>query len=182
VSNTAITSIHQSQLLALDKKLVNIDKKLLILKYVTPTNLEEQKQIFIEKNGNYVPSFEYREIPLDLEALRKEVKSTEIPDIPLAQIYIKKAKEINNKISFLKAFKDQNVADMNLYSEKLYGSIDQENFEKAKQRISNRDDIREEEEFLEYDEIRDYMKKFNNIYGIKVKMKETTSTSRFSMK
>jgi len=170
VSNTAITSIHQSQLLALDKKLVNIDKKLLILKYVTPTNLEEQKQIFIEKNGNYVPSFEYREIPLDLEALRKEVKSTEIPDIPLAQIYIKKAKEINNKISFLKAFKDQNVADMNLYSEKLYGSIDQENFEKAKQRISNRD------------EIRDYMKKFNNIYGIKVKMKETTSTSRFSMK
>jgi cysteinyl-tRNA synthetase len=119
---------------------------------------------------------------LDLDAMRKEVKSTEIPDIPLAQIYHKKAKEINNKISFLKAFKDQNIADMNLYSEKIYGGISQENFEKSKERISSRDTIREEEEFLEYDEIRDYMKKFNNIYGIKVKMKESNSTSRFSMK
>ncbi len=181
-SNTAITKIHQSQLLALDTRLVAIDKKMLLLKYVTPLNLDEQKQIFVEKQGDYTPKFTYREVPLDLAALKKELKSIEIPDIPLAQIYQKKAKEIENKINFLIAFKEQNHGDMTLYSQKVFGDIVQENFERSKERISARDNIREEEEFIEYEDIRDYMKKFNHIYGIKVKMKESESTSRFSMK
>jgi hypothetical protein len=42
--------------------------------------------------------------------------------------------------------------------------------------------IKLEEDFLTFDEIKDYVKKFNNIYGIKIKLKEENRSARFVMK
>ena len=180
--NTAITKTHESQLLALDKSIMKIDKKLLILKYLTPTNIVEQKQIFIEKRGDYIPSFEYQEIDLDLDALYAEIRAIEIPDIPLWEIYVRKQEEVVDKIRFLRAFRDQNTEDMTLYSKKIFWDIEEENFLKSKDVIASRDNIREEEEILTYGDIKDYMKKFNHIYNIKVKIIEAESAARFTMK
>jgi hypothetical protein len=49
ISNTAIKKTQESLLKDIDASLFDIDKKLLILKYITPINIEEQKLIFIEK-------------------------------------------------------------------------------------------------------------------------------------
>jgi len=180
--NTAITKTHQAQLLALDEAIMKIDKKLLILKYVTPTNIESQRQIFIEKLWDYVPKFEYQEFPFSLDELEHELKIIEIPDIPGSELYAKKQEEIHNKIRFLRAFTEQNASDMTLYSKKIFWDIIDENFDTAKEKITLRDNIKTEDEYLTYSDIKDYMKKFNHIYGIKVKIIEADTTARFTMK
>jgi len=180
--NTAITKSNQSQLIAIDKALMGIDKKLLILKYLNPTNTEEQKQIFIEKKGDYVPCFEYRKFPHDLDQLEHDLKSIEVPDIPVSEMYVRKQEEIHDKIRFLRAFQEWNTSDMTLYSKKIYWDIEDENFSIAKEKIMGRDAIVPEQDLLSTKEIKDYMKKFNHIYGIKVKVLEADSTARFVMK
>ena len=182
LKNSSITKIHESQLLALDKSIMQIDKKLLILKYVTPINISEQRQIFIEKKWDYTPQFIYQDIDLDLDFLYAEIRAIEIPDIPLSEIYLKKQQEVSDKIRFLKAFKSQNTSDMTLYSKKIFWEIVEQNFEKAKKILETRDTIIEEKEMLSYSDIKDYMKKFNHIYNIKVKIVEADSTARFTMK
>ncbi len=181
-ANTAITKTHHSQLQALDAMMMKIDKKLLVLKYVKPTNLLEQKQIFIEKKGDYIPVFQYPTIDIDFESLEKDIKNIEIPDIPWADIYIKKLEEIHNKISLLQALQSQNIGDITLYSKKLFWDVLPENFQRAKDIVSQRWQAHSEEDFLSYEDIKDYMKKFNHIYNIKVKMSEAETTARFTMK
>jgi hypothetical protein len=168
--------------LALDQALVKIENKLLILKYITPTNIEQERQKFIEQAGEYIPKFEYKKIGFDIGGLLSKLKVIEIPDIPLASLYDKKKQEIYNKLMFFKAFRDQNTSDMTIYSEKIFGKIDEHNLEIAKEVISRRDKILPEQDVLEYDEIKNYMKKFNHIYGIKLKMAQADMTARFTMK
>ncbi len=180
--NIAITKTHEAQLLALDKSIMKIDKKLLILKYVTPINIEEERQKFIEKLWDYTPKFQYQELPFSLDELEHELKIIEVPEIPGSEIYRKKQEEIHNKIRFLRAFSEQNSSDMTLYSKKIFGEIIDENFDIAKEKITQRDAISTEDEFLTYEDIKDYMKKFNHIYGIKVKITQADTTARFTMK
>lgn len=180
--NTAISKTHESQLLTLDESLMRIDKKLLMLKYITPTNIDSERQKFIEKSGDYIPKFEYREIPFDIEELEHELKLIEIPDIPLSGLYDKKQQEIYNKLQFFRAFRDQDTSDMTLYSKKIFGDITEQNFINSKDIITGRDQVESEQEFLSYEDIKDYMKKFNHIYGIKVKILQADTTARFTMK
>jgi len=180
--NIAITKSNMSQLMVIDKALMSIDKKLLILKYLNPINSEEQKHIFIEKRWDYVPNFEYKEFPHDLDALEHELKLIEVPDIPVAELYERKQQEIHDKIRFLRAFVSGNASDMTLYSGKIFWEIQDENFDIAKQSIVERWNIVPETDFLTTQEIKDYMKKFNHIYGIKVKVLESNQAARFVMK
>jgi hypothetical protein len=114
--------------------------------------------------------------------LQHELKLIEIPDIPLSELYDKKQQEIYNKLQFLKAFSEQNTSDMTLYSKKVFGDIDEKNFKVAKDLITHRDQVVSEQELLSYEDIKDYMKKFNHIYGIKVKILQADTTARFTMK
>lgn len=180
--NTAISKTHESQLLVLDASLVKIEKKLLILKYIKPINIEQERQKFIEWAWSYVPQFEYREIPFDIDTLLSELQKIEIPDIPVASLYEKKKQEIYHKLMFFKAFRDQDHWEMTLYSQKIFWEIHEDNFEIAKEIIAGRDNIKPENDVLSYDEIKNYMKKFNHIYGIKIKMLRADTTARFTMK
>ncbi len=182
ISNTAIKKTQESLLKEIDKKLFDIDKKLLILKYITPLNIEEQKHIFIEKKGDYIPRFLYPEIPFNLQELEKQLSKIEIPDIPFGEIFESKKNEIYHKIKYLIAFESQNAADMTLYSWKIFWEIEDENFEKSKKRLESRSEVIPEEEFLNASDIRDYLKKFNHIYGIKLKVVEADKAARFTMK
>jgi hypothetical protein len=71
---------------------------------------------------------------------------------------------------------------MTLYSKKIFWDIIEENFATAKDIISDRDKIVLEQEFLSYEDIKNYMKKFNHIYGIKLKILQADTTARFTMK
>jgi len=57
---------------------------------------------------------------MDLDKLKAQVEKIEISEIPLAQIYLRKKKEVLNKIELLKAFKEQRTKDIAYYSEKVF--------------------------------------------------------------
>ena len=180
--NQAITKTYESQLIALDNDLMKIDKKLIILKYLKPTNRAEEFKKFKSSEGKYVPKFEYPEYTVNLDALQEALNEIDIPDIPLGEIYKRKKIEVQNKIMFLRALLSQNTSDMYTYSEKLFGSILPENLEYAKQVIAGKKKIRKEEELLWFEEIEWFVKKFNHIYGIKTILKTSESnTARFVM-
>jgi len=180
--NWAINKTYAEEINILDKRLVSIDKRLIISKYFTPINLKEEKEKFISSKWEYIPMFNYRKIEIDLDKIYKELESVEIKDIPLASIYSKKKDEIFNKINLIKAFKEENYKDITFYSKKIFWDIDSENLSESKRILDNMWEIKVEDDFLSLDEIKDYIKKFNNIYWINIKLKVGDRAARFVMK
>jgi len=180
--NTAILKWHNEQLLRIDKSLMDIDKKLLILKFITPKNLLKEKHKFINSKWEYIPQFEYNDINLDLDWFKQIIESIEIPDIPMSAIFLRKKDEILNKINFLISFKNKDHLWIHIYSQRIYGSINKEYLERSISILEDRDQIKEEEEFMTFDEIKAFIKKFKDIYNINISLKEKEMPSRFAMK
>lgn len=180
--NEAINKNYKEQLLKLDKELLSIDKKLLILKYFTPKNLKQEKEKFIASAWEYVPNFEYEEISLDLEWFIEKINKIEIPDIPLWNIYKRKKQDILNKINLLKALRDNITKDITFYSKKIYWDIIEDNLEYSNELLSDNNNIIKEEEYLTFDEIKAFIKKFNHIYDININLKIEDRSARFVMK
>ena len=181
-TNFAVTKNYEAQLKKIDKKIVSIDKKLLILKHITPLNALEEKQKFIESSGEYIPQLKYTPVTLDLKTFEKEIKELEIPDIPLSNIYIRKKEEVLYKIKFLKAFWDSDVKNQTKYSKKIFGKPNKDNLVYCEEILDAKPVLKLEEEFLDFSEILAYVKKFNHIYGINIKLKRSNKTARFVMK
>ncbi len=180
--NTAIVWVYTKQLQDLDKKLMNIEKKLLILKYIRPVNIATEKHIFIEKKGDYIPRFEYNELSFDPRKTLAELEKIQVPDIPYSEIYARKKEEMFYKLQFFIAFQEQNTADMTLYSEKIFGKIHDEYFLTSKERIAARHHIVPEKDFLSFADVQEYLKKFAHIYHTKIRLKSWDIPARFTMK
>lgn len=180
--NKAVNKTYDEQIFKIDKELVSIDKKLILLKYISPTNLEEEKKRFIDSNWKYVPNLKYKDFNLNLDSLKTKLDSIEIPEIPLSSIYKDKKKEILNKIKFLQAFKNQDSSDFTNYSLKIFWKLDVENLELSNNKLSHIWDIKSEDEYLSFEEIKWYINKFNHIYSIKINLKPSDKSARFVMK
>jgi len=179
--NKVILKSYEEQLLKLDKELIDIDKKLNILKIITPKNTEGERLKFIQSSWNYIPQLEYNELNLNLDDLYEKVSKIEITDIPMFWIYSRKKEEIINKLYFLKAFEIQDIKNLNKYSKEIYGDIILENLEYSKKLIFNGIKLHNEKEYLTIEEIKKYINKFNHIYSINVEFKEKHIVSRFLM-
>lgn len=180
--NMAINKNNQEQFWNINDKLLLVDKKLLILKYFTPKNLISEKQKFIESNWEYVPQFEYNEIKIDLEKELEDIEKLEISDFPLSSILKRKQEEVINKIKLLIAFKNNHSKDITYYSKKIFWDINKENLLYSNDILSWKIDIKEEEDFLTFDEIKEFINKFNHIYWINIRLKRDNKSARFIMK
>ncbi len=181
-TNFAVTKNYEAQLKKIDKSIVNIDKKLLILKHITPLNILEEKQKFIESSGEYIPKLKYAPVILDLDKFEKEIKDLEIPDIPLSWIYLRKKEEVLYKIKFLKAFWESDVKAQTKYSKKIFGKPNNQNLEYCREVLDARPEFKLEAEQLDFNDVVAYVKKFNHIYGINIKVKRSDKVARFVMK
>jgi hypothetical protein len=161
---------------------VDIDKKLNILKIITPKNILSERLKFVNSWWEYIPQLDYNELNINIDELFDKINKIEISDIPLSGIYKRKKEEIINKLYFLNAFKNQNIKELNKYSRLLYWNILKENVWLSKDIIFNKWEIYKETEFLTIDEIRDYINKFNHIYNINISLSEKEIWSRFSIK
>jgi len=155
---------------------------LVILRYTTPTNLQEQKEKFILAEGKYIPEFTYEALPFSPEDLKDELKGIEIPDIPLGHLFKRKKQEIFEKLAFFEAFEKQDTSSMELYSGKIFGDITPENVLFSKQVLEEKQEIVPEEELLDFAEMEAFVKRFNYIYGIKTRFIEGNLPARFTMK
>ncbi len=177
--NTAIKKNYEKLVKKIDWELISIDKKLLILKSITPINLKEEKQKFIESNWEYIPKFKYKKFSHDLWELKKQLEKLEISDIPLASIYKRKKDEILNKILLLKSFQNKEYKDFTYYSKIIYWGLNLQNLDYINNILENKENIKEEIEYLSFEEIKDLVKKFNHIYNINIIFRKGQKAARF---
>ncbi len=182
--NIVILKWYEESLIKIDKQLVEIDKKINLLKIISPRNVASERLKFIQSQWNYVPIFEYNPLNFEPQELIQTVEKIEIPDIPLWKLYAEKKQEILHKLAFLVAFSKQNVKDMNKYMELLYGEVESDCLLTAQNVIAEKWNISEleKEEHLTIEEIRDYITKFNHIYDLQLSLVEKESWARFSLK
>ena len=181
-SNSIIQETQYEQLKMLDKRIMKIDAKIHLLQLVQPTNLQEQKQIFVEKKGQYIPKFIYQPPKIDYHDLIKQLESIEIPDIPLSLLYQRKKEEIFAKLRLVEAIDNQDTSAISEFSRFLFGDIHDEYFKKVKDILAEKWDILSDEESLDFTQIEELIKKFNHIYGIKLRLKSWNSAARFTLK
>ena len=180
-TNSALKKNYEKQLKKIDEELISIDKKLLILKNITPINLDSEKEKFIESKWEYIPEFKYRENKLNFKELKEKVEKIEIPDIPLSNIYKRKKEEILNKIKFLKAVVSGDNEKQTKYSSLLFWKIDKDSVLFCKEELVNKKNAKQEEDILNIEDIKWYINKFNHIYWINIKLKIWNKASRFVM-
>ncbi len=181
--NIALNKNYDKIIKNIDYIFASVEKKLLILKHITPINLKKEEEIFVLNKWNYNPKFIYGENNLDFINLEKVISLVEIPDIPLWKIYERKKLEIINKINFLKAFYSWKTKLMQKYSELIYWWISNKNLEYARKILPEKKLVSSvNEEFLTFDEIKEFVDKINKIYDIKVSLKLSNQLARFSMK
>ena len=112
----------------IDAKIFQIDRSLSVLTFFKPLNLLEEMKSFLA-NRSASPQFIYRKLPMDLAALKKEIKR--IPqhaDHPLMPLYALKIKELSAKVALLEARGTERIQP---YSEKLYGRVSRELYAQA---------------------------------------------------
>lgn len=177
--NILIRQNYESQIQKIDKALVSIDKKLVILKRITPINLFEEKLKFQSSKWEYVPTFKYNPIDLNIDDLRSDLKKIDIWDIPYASIYKRKKDEINNKLDFFSAFISWDDKGVLNYSRKIFWDVSSENLDRVRWKLMNLSKVEREKEFVSFQEIRSMINKFNHIYWINLKLSEENITSRF---
>ncbi len=170
-----------TKLLKIDRDLIKIDKKLSILKIITPSNIEEEKEKFITSNWVYIPELKYEKININLKKNLENLKNIKIPKSDLSWIYKIKKDELINKIKFLEAFEKQDVKKMNKYSVLLYWDIIKANLEYSKNLISNKWELYEEKDFIYFEEITQLVKEYNKLYNLNLKVEEKNIVSRFTI-
>ncbi len=180
--NIAIKRNYEELLKNIDNDIVNIDKKLNIIESVKPKNILTEKNKFIESSWKYIPKFEYNKLDINLDELEKKLNKIEISDIPLSSLYKRKHSEIKNKIMFLRAFENKDYKSFTNYSLKLYGNINLDSLDYCDSLINKKKPLIVEEEYLNFNEINDFIKRFNHIYKIDIKLKKGLKVARFVMK
>lgn len=179
--NELIIKNYKDQILKIDRELFQIDKKLLILKSIKPINLFEEKQKFIDAKWAYVPKFEYNKIDLDFQSFREKTNSIDIWDIPLWAIFKRKKEYILNKINFLEAVSLWKSEDVAFFSKLIFWKVEEENLVISRRILEWKENLEEEKEFMTFDEIKKFVKKFNHIYNIEVKVVEEEIVWRILM-
>lgn len=184
LKNIAIERNYKEQLSKIDAEIINIDRKLNILKYFTPLNASKERKKFIQSKWEYNPKLSYLKIDLDFEYLEKKLKKIDVPDIPLAKIYKLKLKETTNKLKLLKSSRDWVYTDFTNLSKSLYWKINPQNLEYVSNILKNKlnFDIRNDTDYMTFDEMHTLIKKFNHIYWINIKFKTRSVGARFVMK
>ena len=179
--NSLISESQSKILQEIDVKLRDIEKKLPLLSLFFPINTHEEKQKFIDSQWSYIPQLIYNPLKFDVDALKHTLKTIDIPDVPLSEIFFRKQQEIMQKLNLIEAHRDKDVKYFTRASEALYGSIDPVYFERTKDILAKKWVLEEEPPMTEAEILSD-IKKFNHIYGLKIKFKVHDGAARFSVK
>ncbi len=85
-----------------DRILANADQELLLLKYLKPINVVEERRR-LEQDRHYSPLFLYPPLPEGLAELEKKVEEVRTDDSPLGILLRKKKKELQLRLMLLRA-------------------------------------------------------------------------------
>jgi len=150
----------------LDKQLADIDRKIHLLKYIRPENIEEERKK-AEENMNYNPVFTYANLDFDSNELMDRLSYLESDDSALGIILDKKKEEIINKINLLKV--RGNNSEFQKASSVLYGAAVQSLVKEARGILQSRKkqkDKKNEKEMLSAEKVKDIFSDVLISYGL----------------
>jgi len=127
VTSSLVRSQLKVDLRAFDKVLAQTDQDLLLLKYLKPINLYEERAR-LEEDQEYSPFFLYPEIPLDMGDVEKRLMSFLTDDSPLGVLLAKKRREMLERIAVLRARGDTKkfmAASIELFGEPRESLLDE---------------------------------------------------------
>tara|TARA_B100001287_G_scaffold49581_1_gene38638 strand:+ start:21002 stop:22999 length:1998 start_codon:yes stop_codon:yes gene_type:complete len=94
----------EDKLLMVDKELYQLTKKLEVLSYVTPLNLESEQRKFLKNNGVENPNFKYRQIidhPFEFKRKLYNLNFENVKDVSIAKMYTDVIQSYSDKIDML---------------------------------------------------------------------------------
>lgn len=118
-TSTRVRARLKDDLRAVDRFLGQADRTLLLLKYVKPINLREER-MKAERDPNYAPLFHYRPLPDDVETLEQRILTLTADESPLGTLLDRKRRDILARISLLRARGD--ARRFTEASQSLFGS------------------------------------------------------------
>ncbi|MBT3835032.1 DUF1704 domain-containing protein [Candidatus Peribacteria bacterium] len=161
----------------LDKQLADIDRKVQLLKYIRPENLEEER-VKAEEDKDYNPVFKYSELDFDSNELMDRLSYLESDDSAFGIILDKKKEEIINKIKLLKVRGDNSA--FQTASIALYGSPIQSLVKEARGILQSRKKDKKDankKEMLSAEKVKDIFSDILTSYGLNEWSAEIKSTS-----
>ncbi|MEI6774340.1 MAG: hypothetical protein WCL18_06205 [bacterium] len=119
---------EKKQLHIVDDCLISIAKKINLYKFLTPTNLLEERDTFIKHHGQYNPQFIYNfpkkedmmTILNQLDTLKHQYFDTTAYSLPIAYLLKEKIEENNHKTHLLLAYIHQDFAAIHTYTTLLF--------------------------------------------------------------
>ena len=158
-------SAVKKDLKAIDRMLSDIDRKLLVLKYLRPINLEEEAER-ARLEPNYNPVFLQRDLPEDVEEIRQSLEELDADDSPLGILLRKKRRELFHKLDLLFARGDPSrfvPASLVLYGAPSTALI---GFAKAHLEVEKKEAELPEEKLLTAEETKEKFEKILEQYGL----------------
>lgn len=116
---TLVRPKRQVELRMVDKVLAEIDRQLLLLTYLKPLNLQEERAR-LEQDTSYSPMFHYPALADDIDALEERLEKLSPDDSPLGILLRKKRRELLMKIMLLRSRGD--ALRFTQASQALYGA------------------------------------------------------------
>lgn len=156
-----------------DKRICDIDQKTKLIHYLKPTNIAEEKEKFFRSGGQYNPQFQYPELDFDAEDLKDRLYYIQTDSSPLGQVFENKKKEVVHKLNLL--LSRGNPKKFTEYSQKLYGTPSQQDYEKAKEHLSQVTFDRYKESDVPAEEVKQRFEEVFQSYGLtdwKVKLRK----------
>jgi len=119
--------VDERMLRKVDERIVELDKQIKLLSYINPRNITEQKALFLE-NPEFSPRFSYRDLELDVDQFRADLKK--IPEVnhELFPLYKNKIKELNQRIDLLEG---RGSSDYSTLSDQLFGRVTRHMYQEA---------------------------------------------------
>lgn len=116
----------------IDQKLVSVAEKIKLLYHLRPTNLEDEKNKFF-KDFSYNPQFTYPKLRFDPAELIEEINNIETDQSILGTIFSAKKEELLKQIDLVTSIGEESFTEKSI---KLFGEIEQETVEEAKNKLA----------------------------------------------
>ncbi|MFA6038671.1 MAG: tyrosine/phenylalanine carboxypeptidase domain-containing protein [Candidatus Peribacteraceae bacterium] len=84
-----------------DRTLSEIDEQLLLLKYLKPINLPEERER-LENDDSHSPLFLYPDLPVDLDAVEERLLKVTCDETPLGELLAKKRRELLLRVALIR--------------------------------------------------------------------------------
>jgi uncharacterized protein (TIGR02421 family) len=162
----------EEKLKKVDKALYQLTKKLEVLSYVTPLNLESEQKKFLKKNGDENPNFKYRQIidhPFEFKRKLYSLKLEDIKDVSIANLYSDVIQSYSDKIDMLNTIGTNKF----FFNSLRYFGQPTENDLRNAHFILNCPDDEQESEMVDVEEIKMIFEKEISNYGFEADVEIT---------